>query len=93
MAWFSYYCPDHGLFKVSLDKRAQTHHCTFSMGCEEIKCKAVIKGGGVQVVERLDNGAMARSVERLANIEEIMNKRADDHSKKVMEQLGEPSEE
>jgi hypothetical protein len=35
----------------------------------------------MQSVEVLDNGAMARSVERLVNIEEIMEDRADKHSK------------
>ncbi len=31
-------------------------------------------------MERLDNGAMGRAVERMHNIEEIMNDRADKHT-------------
>jgi hypothetical protein len=44
--------------------------------------------GSVSIVERLDNGIMGRAVERLHNIEEIMNDRADKHSKEFEQRNG-----
>lgn len=77
MALFSYACKEHGQFTVSLTKREPSVACRTCGG----ESKPVIKtGGSISVVERLDNGAMARTVERLHNIEEIMNDRADKHS-------------
>ena len=76
MAWFTYNCPTHGNFKVSLPKRAKVVPCG-TCGADSVP---VLKTGSVSVMEKLDNGAMARSVERLHNIEEIMNERADKHS-------------
>lgn len=84
MAWFSYECPDHGQFRKSFKKRERTAECPVCGG----QGKAIMKAASIQVVERLDNGAMARRVERLHNIEEIMEERADKHSKTVMEKLG-----
>ncbi len=78
MAWFTFECPKHGQFKISLPKREKIAPCKLG-GCLEV-CKCVIKSGSVSVVESLDNGAMMRRVERLHNIEEIMNDRADKHS-------------
>ena len=83
MGWFSYECPEHGLFKVSLNKRQKEMFCPV---CKE-SSKPILKVSTFQVVERLDNGAMARRVERLHNIEEIMDERDAKHSKKVMEKL------
>lgn len=77
MGWFSYNCDQHGNFTVSLEKREKKHHCPVC-GADS---KVVIKFGTVQVKEILDNGAMARSVERLHNIEDIMNERADKFSR------------
>lgn len=76
MPWFTYKCQEHGEFKASLSKREQTQKCP---ECDNI-CYSVIKSASVSIVERLDNGAMARTVERLHNIEEIMSERADKHS-------------
>lgn len=76
MGWFTYDCPVHGNFKVSLPKREKVQHCT-TCGNDS---KVILKVGSVSIVERLDNGAMARSVERLHNIEEIISDRADKHS-------------
>jgi hypothetical protein len=78
MAWFSYKCPEHGEFRVSLPKREKKVKCPTC----SVESGAIIRAGGVQIVERLDNGAMARTVERLHNIEEIMNERADKFAKK-----------
>jgi len=89
MAHFTYKCPEHGSFCVSLDKREKTHKCP-KCGKES---KAVLKMGSVQIVERLDNGAMARAVERLHNIEEIMEERADKSTEQEMERLGEGMED
>ena len=85
MAWFSYKCPECGSFKKSLPKREQWVQCP---QCNHKDCVAILKVGSIQVVERLDNGAMARAVERVHNIEEIMEDRADKHTDKVMKELG-----
>ena len=79
MGWFSYKCPNHGDFKLSLDKRENKAKCP---ACQS-ESSAIIRVGGTSIVERLDNGAMSRAVERLSGIEEIMNERADKHTKEV----------
>ena len=84
MAIFSYRCPDHGDFRVSLNKRSSAFYCP-DCGKES---KPIIKSATFQVVERLDNGAMARRVERLHNVEDIMNDRADKDSKRNKEKRG-----
>jgi len=85
MAWFTYKCDKCGVTrKVSLDERLPEVAC--STGLESGTCggpmKPVLKPGNVKIVERLDNGAMARRVERLHNIEEILAERSDKHSVK-----------
>jgi hypothetical protein len=75
MAKFTYDCTTHGHFVVSLDKRAKTLLCP---ECKN-KCYSVIKPASSRIVERLDNGVMTKAVERLHNIEEIMEKRDSDH--------------
>lgn len=82
MAWFSYKCKEHGQFKLQLDKRVKICPCP-QCGTESV---VVLKTGTTQVLERLDNGVMARAIERLHNIEEIMNKRADDHDDRVKDE-------
>ena len=79
MAWFSFHCSDCGPFRKSLDRRAKTAPCP---KCEKTS-PLVLRPASVQVVERLDNGAMARSVERLHNIEEIMEERNEKSSQRV----------
>lgn len=79
MAWFSYKCKEHGVFKKSLEKREKLFPCPI---CGE-PSSPVIKSGNVSIMERLDNGAMSRAVERLHNIEEIMSERADSHDRKM----------
>lgn len=83
MPVFSYKCEAHGAFTKFLKVREKTYVCP---KCNA-SCKALIKIGTVQVVERLDNGAMARTVERLHNIEEIMNERADKHTEEFNKNL------
>ena len=89
MAWFSYKCPKCGIFKKSLIKRYKEVMCP---NCAETS-KAVLKASSVQVIERLDNGAMARAVERLHNIEDIMEERDSKSTKEAMEKLGETYED
>lgn len=84
MAWFSYKCEDCGEFRKSLKKREKKQECPI---CGKPSC-VVLRTGTVQTVEILDNGAMARSVERLSNIEEIIEERADRHSTMNRERLG-----
>ena len=78
MGWFSYTCPDHGVFKISLPKREKTSKCPL---CGK-ESSGIIKLGSVQIKEKLDNGAMSRSVERLSNIEEILEERDEKFSVK-----------
>jgi hypothetical protein len=78
MSWFTYECNEHGPFKLSLPKREKSRPCP-TCGADS---KAVIKAGNISIVERLDNGAMSRAVERLHNIEEIMEERANKHDNK-----------
>ena len=75
MARFSYKCNEHGLFRVNLERRKRIQDCP---KCGSA-CRSIIKAGSVRVVERLDNGAMARTVERLHNVEEILDEVADKH--------------
>lgn len=88
MAHFTYNCEDHGNFKISLEKREKEVDCPI---CGK-KSKPVIKIGTTQIMERLDNGAMARAVERLHNIEDIIEERADKNTKEFMEKIGETEE-
>lgn len=60
---------------MSLENRAKTTNCP-RCGAES---RAILKLGSSQIVERLDNGAMPRAVERLHNIEEIMADRDASH--------------
>jgi len=84
MGWFSYKCNTcENTFRKSLPLRKKTQECVI---CHE-EAEVILKVGSVQVVERLDNGAMARAVERLHNIEEIMDERDAKSTKRNMEGL------
>lgn len=77
MPRFSYKCPSHGEFQLSLEKRDKSHPCP-TCGGDSV---SIIKAGTTRIVERLDNGLMAKVVERLHNVEEIMEERNDRHSR------------
>lgn len=83
MARFIFNCETDGSFKKSYPKRVKESPCPI---CGE-GAKLVLSVGSLQVVEVLDNGAMARKVERMAGIEEIMNDRADAHSEQSRKHL------
>ena len=83
MAWFRYKCEEHGEFKLSLEEREKTALCPT---CKR-ESNGIIKLGSISVVERLDNGAMARAVERLHNIEDIMEERSRKHEENQNEGL------
>lgn len=85
MPIFTYKCPDHGEFKKYLDKRLKVLYCD-KCGKES---KSIVKIGSITVMERLDNGAMARAVERPHNIEELI----DERNSKWEEQQFKPPEE
>jgi hypothetical protein len=51
-----------------------------------MESKAVLKPGTLRVTEILDNGVMVKRVERLHNIEEIMDERNASHSVKQDEE-------
>lgn len=78
MPRFTFTCPEHGEFQVSLKSRQKTMACP---KCN-VESKNVFKQGTVQTLERLDNGLMFRRVDRLSNIEEIMDERYQKFSKK-----------
>jgi hypothetical protein len=82
MGCFSYKCDKHGGFQVLLPKRLPTYYCPM---CDQ-QCPSVIKLGTITVKERLDNGAMSRAVEQLANIDEIAEERSRKHSVKQEEE-------
>lgn len=90
MAWFSYHCKEHGDFKVSLDKREKTQKCPT---CFKDSCAIIKRVGNAQIVDRLDNGAMVRAVERLQDIEEIMEERSNKDTQDRRKRMGLEDEE
>jgi hypothetical protein len=89
MARFTYKCDRCGnIEKVSLDKRLPSWPCMRNLSPPHSTTVAVCGGtgkpvfavGSTKVMERLDNGAMPRAVERIHNIEEITAADADAHS-------------
>jgi DNA-directed RNA polymerase subunit RPC12/RpoP len=76
MAWFKYQCSTCAkVFRLRLDKREPAVNCADPV-CSG-SCKPLLGAASTsQVVEVLDNGIMPRKVERLHNIEEIMEERA-----------------
>lgn len=79
MAWFTYKCVNHGVFRVSLGKREKKVPCK---KCG-INSDIVLKVGTTVVHEKLDNGAMGRSVERIHNIEELIEERSNLNKKET----------
>jgi hypothetical protein len=79
MGWFRYKCPQHGDFIAVLPKRTKTYICPI---CAQ-ESPALITVGSSRVVERLDNGAMARAVERLADIKELIKERNEKHDEQI----------
>lgn len=73
MAYFFYKCDECGKFRVSLDKREKTFKCP---KCGRDSLPLLLGGATSRITEVIDNGLMARSVERLHNIEEIMEQRS-----------------
>lgn len=79
MGWFRYKCPQHGEFIAVLLKRSKAYICPI---CSQ-ESPAVITVGSSRVVERLDNGAMERAVERLADIKELIKERNEKHDEQM----------
>jgi len=73
MAWFTYECINHGVFRVSLNRREKKVPCT---KCN-LPSRVLLKVGTTVIYEKLDNGAMGRAVERIHNVEELMEERND----------------
>jgi hypothetical protein len=84
MGWFTYKCPEHGDFKLILERRKDVADCP-TCG---VASKPVIKIGTTQVIEKLDNGVMGRAVERLHDIENIMEERSKQDDERYKEQRG-----
>lgn len=89
MGWFTYKCPNHGDFKVVLNKREKIYECPV---CKEVS-RPVIRAGTTQILEKMDNGAMGRAVERIHNIEEIMDDRSRSDDERFKDQRGIEDEE
>jgi len=88
MGWFRYKCPQHGEFIAVLPKRVKAHICPI---CYQ-ESPAVITVGSSRVVERLDNGAMERAIERLADIKELIKERNQKHDEQ-MKVIKEPEDD
>lgn len=75
MGWFYFKCPSHGQFRLTLERRQAAAQCPkcFSMG------SAMLGVPGATVMESLDNGAMARRVVRMHDIEEVLDAASDQH--------------
>ena len=85
MPIFTYKCGEHGIFQKMLPSRVKTFECP---KCGEIS-QNQFKVGSVQTMEILDNGLMARAVERLSDIEEIVSLDNDKFTKKNLTEEGE----
>ncbi len=72
MALFIFKCPSCGTVKKKL--RAEQGVLTCSCG---IAMERDLKAATSDIKEVLDNGAMSRKVERLANINDIVKKRSE----------------
>lgn len=79
MAVFSYRCEEHGEFKKRLTKREKLADCPV---CGKASLP-VLRAGSMQHLEKLDNGAMVRAIERLQDIDEIMEERELNHKKRL----------
>lgn len=83
MAWFTYRCGHCGReFKESLPKRLSYMVCKYMCGG---LADNVMKPGTAIVYERLDNGAMAKAVERIHNVEELIDERAKESEPEIPE--------
>jgi len=82
MAWFRYQCRlCHKIKRVSLQARVKEMPCDTCGGT----MRSLVEVGSARTVEVLDNGIMARKVERLHNVEEIMAERDAKHSNRAGE--------
>jgi len=79
MAVFSYKCPVHGDFSVIAERGARRAPCR-ECGSESPR---ILKSSPMRVVEVLDNGMMQKSLERLVDIEDLLQERRDNHEKKI----------
>jgi hypothetical protein len=75
MPWFTYFCKLCGRqWQQSLPTREPYVKCLSTCPGTAVNVR---KAGTSIVYERLDNGAMARAVERPHNIEEMIEERSD----------------
>lgn len=77
MAVYHYACPKCKSFLKTFKKGPKCIKCAIPMVREP-------SGPNLDVKEVLDNGIMARRVERLKDIEEIMSKRSEDDDKRKL---------
>ena len=84
MPLYSFDCPNHGSFTRLLKNREKECPCPT---CNSLS-KNIYKTGTVRVMERLDNGLMARAVERLVDIEEINQADAEKDTERFNERNG-----
>jgi AICAR transformylase/IMP cyclohydrolase PurH len=80
MAKFTYKCPEHGEFFTVQEKGGRSAKCP---KCEKDSVRVLTTSSTIRVVEVIDNGLMAKSVERLTNIEELIDQRNDLHKKEL----------
>ena len=75
MALFSFSCPEHGEFSVMLKKGDSKYPCP-QCGVE---ARRIVKVGSVRVTERIDNGMMAKGLDRLQDVDEMIDERNAKH--------------
>jgi hypothetical protein len=69
MAFFYFKCPRHGRFTAVLARRQAAAPCPKCMSM----AAAVLGVPGATTMETLDNGAMARKVTRMHDVEELLD--------------------
>lgn len=77
---FTFKCSTHGSFSVRLNEAPKEYPCDT---CLLPSLRSYKASGGLSVVEIIDNGLMARKVERLHNIEEIVKETADKDAQRL----------
>lgn len=80
---FTFRCPEHGAFQLYLKASAKEHSCP---KCK-VTSKRIPKLAHTTVMEVLDNGLMPQAVERMQNIDELLQERKDLHDKALQDTM------
>lgn len=83
MGFFSYTCPEHGAFKKMLDRGTRSELCP-KCGHES---KRIVRAGSVTMTERVDNGLMSKRIDRIQDIDELIDQRNAIHEDEKKEDI------